>query len=703
MTMQSSTHKNPFFFPFGTPRETFPFPDITVEDIEEAVREGIRQEDAEVAAIAEQAAPPTFENTVAALDGAGGLLERATAVMYNLLSAETSDRLDELAQQLAPVIADHEADVMLNPRLFARVKAVREGMEAAGLDAGQRQLVEKTYEAFERSGAGLDASGQQRFREITAELSRLSLRFSQNCLKETNARVLHVTDEADLEGLPPTAVEQAAREARERGLGGWVFTMQAPSYRPFMMYARRRRLRRQLYMDYNTRCAHGDEWDNFEVVRRLVELRRQLAALLGYSCYADYALRRRMAGNVARVDELYRQLLDNYLAPARREVAEVEALAREEEGPDFRLEPWDFAYYADRLKRRRFDVDAEALRPYFGLSRVKEGVFGLAERLYGIRLRRNPDIPVYHPEVEAYEAFDADGRYLAVLYADFYPRPGKQGGAWMTTYKEQWRGPDGADSRPHVAICTNFTRPSGGQEAQLTLDEVETFLHEFGHALHAICSEVRFRSLSCTNVYWDFVELPSQFMENYATEKEFLCTFARHCETGSPLPEELLRRIVAARNFNVAYACMRQVSFGLLDMAYYRLREPLREDVASFERAAWAPARLLPEAPGTCMSVQFGHIMSGGYAAGYYSYKWAEVLDADAFSLFRQRGIFDRETAASFRQNILSRGGTADPMELYVRFRGRKPTIGALLARNGIAQSPAPSAPEPGAQPRKHD
>ena len=437
-------------------------------------------------------------------------------------------------------------------------------------------------------------------------------------------------------------------------------------------------------MAYNTQCTHDNEQNNFDIVRQLVNHRMELARLLGYTDYADYVLRKRMAEDSAHVYRLLDDLLEAYTPAAHREVAEVEALARRLEGDDFQLMPWDFSYYSEKLKNEKYQFDEEALRPYFELSRVKEGVFGLATRLYGITFRRNPDIPVYHPDVDAYEVFDTDGSYLAVLYTDFHPRAGKRSGAWMTSYKEQWTEADGTDSRPHVSVTMNFTKPTADKPALLTFSEVTTFLHEFGHALHGMFARTRFQSMSGTNVYWDFVELPSQFMENFAIEKDFLHTFARHYQTDAPIPDEWIQRIVDASNFNVAYSCLRQVSFGLLDMAWYTRREPFSGDVAAYERQAWQRAQLLPPIDGTCMSVQFGHIMSGGYSAGYYSYKWAEVLDADAFSVFKQHGIFDRATADSFRQHILSKGGTEHPMTLYKRFRGQEPTIDALLKRNGI-------------------
>lgn len=672
---------NVFLRPFSTPHSTYPFDKIKTSDLKPAILEGIREEDEEIKKIVENKDVPTFENTVVAMEKSGSLLDRVTTVMYNLLSADTNDELDALSQEMAPVLSEHSNNIMLNERLFERIKYVNEHEHLT--DEEDKMLMEKTYTAFERSGAALDKGKKQRFREITAELSKLALKFSQNNLKETNNWVLHVEDKRDLEGLPEMQIDQAASAAAERGEKGWVFTLHAPSYVPFMTYASNRGLRKQMYMAYNTKCTKNNQNNNFKIVSDIVNLRRELAQLLGYSTYADFVLKKRMAENVGNVDKLVHELIDNYKGPAKGEVSAVEKLAKETEGEDFCIEPWDFSYYSHKLQKKLFDIDAEMLRPYFELSKVKEGVFGLATRLYGITFKENTDIPVYHPDVKAYEVFDKDGSFLAVLYADFHPRKSKQGGAWMTNYKEEWDG----TSRPHVSIVMNLTKPTENTPSLLTLGEVETFLHEFGHALHGIFASTKYRSLSGTNVYWDFVELPSQFMENYAVEREFLLTFARHYKTGEPLPDDLIKRIVDSRNFNAAYACMRQVSFILLDMAYYTKYTEFEEDVRSFEKRAWKDAQMLPQQPDTCMSVQFGHIMSGGYAAGYYSYKWAEVLDADAFSMFKENGIFDKKTAERFRNCILSKGGTRPPMELYEDFRGHKPTIDALLERNGIKKN----------------
>ena len=660
--------QNPFFSPYVNT----PFHLIRNEHIIPAVRQGIDEQLAEIDAIVNNSESPTFENTILALENSGALLDRVTTVMYNLLSAHTNDELEGIAQELSPVLSEHSSNIMLNEALYLRVKAVMD-KGADDLDAEERMLLEKTYEGFERAGANLSAEKKERFREIKKELSQLTLQFSQNNLKETNDFILHIKDEAELAGLPESQREQALIAARERQLEGWVFTLHAPSYVPFLQYAENRELRRKIYEAYNTKCTHQNEHNNFEIVTRLVNLRRELAQLLGYPTYADYALKRRMAEEPKQVNELLAQLISAYKSKAKSEVDEVFALSKDEP------QPWDFAFYAHKLQKQRYDIDAEMLRPYFELSRVKQGVFGLATKLYGITFVENKDIPVYHEDVTAYDVFDVDGSHLAVIYTDFHPRASKQGGAWMTSYREQSEG-----ERPHVSIVMNFSKPTDDKPALLTHSELETFLHEFGHALHGIFANTRFKSLSGTNVYWDFVELPSQFMENYAVEKDFLRTFAFHYETGEPLPEEFVARIVASRNFNAAYACMRQVSFGLLDMAYYTLTEPFTADVRTFERNAWQEAQMLPAFESACMTVQFGHIMSGGYSAGYYSYKWAEVLDADAFAFFKQHGIFNQDVATSFRKNILERGGTQHPKMLYREFRGQDATIDALLERTGV-------------------
>ena len=679
---QQDNRRNPFFaHPYETPHDTAPFDQIRLEDYEPAFMEGIRQDDELTDTIVNNPEPPTFDNTIS-FSVPDNLLGRVGNVFFNLLSAETNDDMDALAQKMSPILTEHANNVLLNEELFARVKAVYENHRE--LAPEEQMLLEKSYNGFIRSGANLSPEDKEKFRAISKELGQLTLQFSQNNLKETNAFRLLLTGKQDLAGLPESAIEAAALAAKERNLEGWLFTLHAPSYNPFMTYADNRELRKRMYMARNTICTHDNDCNNIDIVRRIVNLRRERAQLLGYPTFADFILQKRMAENSENVYKLLNDLLEAYLPTAREEVKAVEQKARETEGEDFVLQPWDFGYYAHKLQLEKFNLDAEMLRPYFELSRVKEGVFGLATRLYGITVKENKDIPVYHPDVTAYEVFDKDGSYLAVLYTDFHPRKGKQSGAWMTSYKDQWIDEDGTDHRPHVSVTMNLTKPTESKPALLTLGEVETFLHEFGHALHGIFSRTRFESLSGTSVYWDFVELPSQIMENFAVERDFLNTFAKHYQTGEPLPDELIDRIVRSRNFNAAYACIRQVSFGLLDMAYYTMDQPFEGDVFEFERKAWAAAQLLPQPDGTCMSVQFGHIMSGGYAAGYYSYKWAEVLDADAFSLFKEKGIFSLDVAQRFRDHILSRGGTEPPMTLYKRFRGQAPTIDALLERNGI-------------------
>ena len=703
MINEKKARTNPFFEPYNTPHDTAPFDRIRMEDFEEAMLEGIRRDDEQIERIINNPAKPTFDNTIISVDdekdkeGYYDLLGRVSTVFFNLLSAETNDEMDALAQKMSPILTKHANDIRLNERLFERVKYVHQHHRK--LTAEEKMLLDNCYDGFVRSGALLDAAGKERLRQLTEEASMLGLQFSQNLLKENKAFTLHITDEAQLDGLPDTAREAAALAAKEQQKEGWVFTLDFPSYSPFMTYSTQRELRRQLYMAKNTECIHDNTENNLEICKRLINLRRELAQLLGHKTYADYVLKHRMAGNVRNVYKLLNNLIDAYKPTAIKEVEAIEKMARKLEGNNFKLEPWDFSFYSHKLQLQKYNLDAEMLRPYFELSKVIDGVFGLANRLYGITFKENKDIPVYHPDVKAYEVFDEDGSFLAVFYADFHPRKGKQGGAWMTEYQGQWKEridekkPLGDDNmrnvRPHVSVVMNLTKPTEEKPALLTLGEVETFLHEFGHSLHGMFANTRFESLSGTNVWWDFVELPSQFMENFSIEKEFLRTFAFHYQTGEPLPDELIDRIVKSRNFNVAYACMRQVSFGLLDMAYYTQKDEFTADIIQFEKKAWEKAMVLPQLPDTCMTVQFSHIMAGGYAAGYYSYKWAEVLDADAFSVFKKHGIFDKKTASSFRENILSKGGTENPMTLYKRFKGGEPTIDALLKRNGIKKRQA--------------
>jgi len=678
-------HKNPFLEPYGTLHDTVPFDRIQLEDFEEAFMEGIRRDNEYLEKTINNPEKPTFDNTILNPFDEGDnyydLLDRVSTVFFNLLSAETNDEMDALAQKMQPILTQHANDMRLNPQLFERIRQVH--LHHRRLTPEEKMLLDNCYEGFVRSGALLDEEGKTKLRQLTEEASMLSLQFSQNLLKENKAFTLHITDEAQLDGLPDTAREAAALAAKEAGKEGWLFTLDMPSYSPFMTYSTQHELRKQMYMARNTECTHDNSENNIEICKRLINLRREIAQLLGYKTYADYVLKRRMASNVRNVYRLLDDLIDAYKPTAMKEREELIKLFKKNNS-QLKMMPWDSGFYSHKLQMKKYNLDAEMLRPYFELSKVINGVFGLANRLYGITFKENKDIPVYHPDVKAYEVFDKDGSYLAVFYADFHPRKGKQGGAWMTEYQGQWITKKGENIRPHVSVVMNLTKPTDEKPALLTLGEVETFLHEFGHSLHGMFSNTRFESLSGTNVWWDFVELPSQFMENFSIEKDFLRTFAFHYQTGEPLPDELIRRIVKSRNFMVATACLRQVSFGLLDMAYYTKKDAFTDDIIPFEKKAWKKAILGEQLPDTCMTVQFSHIMAGGYAAGYYSYKWAEVLDADAFSVFKRHGIFDQKTAQRFRDNILSRGGTEHPMTLYKRFRGGEPTIDALLKRNGI-------------------
>ena len=686
--LEKENRENPFFVSYNTPHDTVPFNRIKTSDDEEAFMEGIRRDNEEIDKIINDPEPPTFDNTLARVDLTKGehyydLLDRVSSVFSCMLSAETNDELDALAQKISPILTEHSNDVSLNPKLFARIKAVYDNPDRE-LTAEEQMLLEKSYDGFVRSGALLDQEGKDKLRKLTEEASILSLQFSQNLLKENKAYTLHIVDEKQLDGLPDTAKEAAAHTAKENGKDGWLFTLDYPSYSPFMTYSTQRELRKQMYMARNTVCTHDNTENNVEICKRLINLRREIAQLLGYETYADYVLKHRMASNIGNVYELLDNLIDAYKPTAINELKEIEAKAKAMEGDEFQLMPWDFGFYSHKLQLEKYNLDAEMLRPYFQLDKVIDGIFGLANKLYGITFKENTDIQVYHPDVKAYEVFDKDGSYLAVFYADFYPRKGKQGGAWMTEFKGQWITRKGENSRPHVSVVMNLTKPTEKKPALLTLSEVETFLHEFGHSLHGMFANTRFESLSGTNVWWDFVELPSQFMENYAIEKDFLRTFAFHYQTGDPIPDDIIDRIHKSRNYLAGYNCLRQVSFGLLDMAYYTKKDAFTDEILPFEKKAWEKAIISPQLQDTCMTVQFSHIMAGGYAAGYYSYKWAEVLDADAFSMFKENGIFNQDTAQSFRDNILSRGGTEHPMTLYTRFRGRKPTIDALLKRNGI-------------------
>lgn len=672
------------------PHGTFPFHLVTLKDYEDAMNYGMQVEKEEMEEILSNPETPTFENTIVALEQSGDLLGEVSDVFFNLTSAETNDEMDELAEKMSPILSDHATSLCFDPRLFKRVETVYnfyhkdhpEKYELMSVE--DKRLLDDTYDGLIRSGANLDEKKKARLKEISNEMSLLDLQFSQNKLKEINAFELHITNEADLKGLPATAIDAARQTAKEKNKDGWIITLKAPSMSPFMTYSANRELRKKVWIAYNTICTHNNKHNNFETVRKIVNLSLEEAQIIGYDCYADFVLVERMAENKENVYNLLNQLIKAYKPTALKELESIKKYAKELEGEDFELQPWDVGYYSNKLQEKLYNINSEMLRPYFELSKVKEGVFGLATRLYGITFVKNNDIPVYHKDVEAFEVLDKDGTFLAVLYCDFHPRDGKKSGAWMTTYRGQYYDKDGNNVRPHVSLVMNLTRPTATNPSLLTLGEVETFLHEFGHSLHEIFSQCKYGELSGTNVYWDFVELPSQLMENFSIERDFLSTFARHYQTGEQIPDDLIQRIIDSRNFCVAMGCLRQVSFGLLDMAYYTLTKPLTTDIQEFERNAWKDAVIIPTYDEACMSVQFSHIMAGGYAAGYYSYKWAEVLDADAFDLFKQNGLFDTNTANKFRNEVLSRGATEHPMVLYKRFRGKAPSIDALLKRNGI-------------------
>ncbi len=678
----ANTQNNPLLENFNTPHETAPFNKIKNEHFLPAFQEAIKSGETEVEAIKNNSSEPTFENTVVALDRAGKLLNRTAGIFFNLMSSETNDELQQIAQEVSPMLTKFQNDITLDSILFERIKTVYAQKEKLNLTPEQETLLENSYVNFVRQGANLSEKDKKKFREISTELSKLTLKFGENVLKETNSYELQVTDKNQLSGLPESALEAAAGLAKSKDKEGWVFTLHMPSYLPFMKYSDNRELRKEMYIAYSSKSFKGNEFDNQENVKRIVGLRLEMAELLGYDNYADYVLERRMAMNQDGVYKLLNDLYEASFNVANREKAEVQEFAKRN-GFEDEIMPWDWTYYSEKLKIEKFDLNDEMLKPYFELDKVVSGVFGLATELYGVTFKPNKNIPVYNEEVVPFEVFDADGKFLSVLYTDFHPRPGKQGGAWMNDFKGQWKE-NGLDSRPHVTIVMNFTRPTETKPALLTFDEVETFMHEFGHALHGMLADSTYQSLSGTNVYRDFVELPSQILENWAVEKTFLDRFAVHYQTGEKIAAELVQKIVDSQNYLAGYLSIRQLSFGYLDMAWHSLEKPFEGIVKDFEEKAWRKTQIFPRIDEVCMSTQFGHLFAGGYAAGYYSYKWAEVLDADAFSVFKEKGLFNRKVAASFRENILEKGGTEHPMVLYKRFRGHEPTVDALLERSGL-------------------
>lgn len=689
--------------PYGAPQ----FDKIKTEHYLPAFEQAITEAKAEIDAIVNNPDAPTFENTIAALDEAGGRLNDAAGIFYNLMEADTNDQMQDIAEKVSPMMTEYSMYVSLNEPLFARVKAVHESAE--GLEPDQARLLEKTWKSFVRSGANLGAEDKETYSKLSEQLSLLTLQYGKNVLAATNSFTLNLTDEADLEGLPDFVREAAVETAKSKEMEGWAFDLSAPSYGAFMKYSTRRDLRQKMWMAYNTRATEGEN-SNIELCRQIAESRLKIANILGYETYADYALEERMAKNPHTVNEFIQKLLEPSLPAAKAEVKELYEYARANGFEDSEIQPWDFGFWSEKLKDARYSINDEQLKPYFRLESCIDAAFGLAEKLYGLTFEERKDIPVYHPDVKVYDVKDADGVHKALFYADFFPRASKRGGAWMTEFRGQ-SIVNGVEKRPFISLVTNFTKPTADKPSLLTHDELTTLLHEFGHSLHGILAEGRYSSLTGTNVSRDFVELPSQIMENWAFEPEFLDTFARHFETGEALPDTLVNKIVAAKNYHAAYAQVRQLQFGILDMAWHTLKggsESAHFDASAssatgsrlsdlktmqelgtiaFEKAALKSSNVIPSIPEACISTSFSHIFSGGYSAGYYSYKWSEVLEADAFSLFKEKGIFSTEVSHSFRDNILSKGCSEDEDVLYRRFRGHDPEPEALLEKLGIVRN----------------
>lgn len=683
-TTISCTMQNPLLteskLPYGAPQ----FDQIKNEHYMPAFEQAIAEAKADVDAIIACQDAPTFENTIVALEQSGRTLDRVSSIFFNLLEAVSDDEMQDIAEKVSPMLTEFSMYVSLNESLFQRVKAVWEQRESLSLDADQARLLEKSYKSFSRNGANLSAEDKATFSKYSEELSLLSLQFNKNVLAATNAFVLNLKDSCELAGLPDFVLEQGAAAAAEKGLEGWAFDLSYPSYGPFMKYSTRRDLREKLYRAYNTRALGGD-FDNRENIMKIVDLRMKEAMLLGYGTYAGYAIEERMAKNPETVNAFIEKLLTPSLPAARAEVADILAFAKANGFEGEAIMPWDFSFWSEKYRDEKYALNDELLKPYFQLENCISAVFDLAHRLYGINFTERKDIPGYHKDVKVYDVTDESGKHLSLFYADFFPRASKGNGAWMTEFRGQ-RIIDGVEYRPFVSIVTNFTKPTAKDPSLLTHDELTTFLHEFGHALHGMLAEGRYGSLSGTNVSRDFVELPSQIMENWAFEPEYLNTFARHYQTGEALPVELIDKIVAAKNYLAAYSQVRQLHFGILDMVWHTLTALPQTDAVSFEKQALADAAVMPNVPECAISTSFGHIFSGGYSAGYYSYKWAEVLEADAFSLFQEKGIFNREVSDSFRRNVLSKGSTEDEAVLYRRFRGHDPEPEALLTKLGITK-----------------
>ena len=697
---QQQPTANPFFDEFATVHNSVPFSSIENKHYEEAIDRGIEIQNKEIADIVNQSAAPTFENTIVALERSGSDLNRVLNVFYPMLSALSDDELMDISLRVSGKLSKHSTDISLNEGLWKRIKTVYDMRDRLNLNAEDSMLLTTTYDSFARSGAELKGEKRDEYRRLSAHLSDLTTKFGQNVLKELNTYEIWLTAD-DLSGLPESSVEAAALAAKEKGREGeYLFTLAQPVYTAFMKYSDRSDLRERLYRLYNGRNTKG-EYSNMEILADIAETRREIAALFGKKNYAEYSLEKSMAETPENVYKLLNELAEAYRPAQLKEFAEIESYASQLEGRPVKIKAWDYSYYSNKLQQAKYSYNEEELRPYFELNNVIDGVFGLATKLYGLTFESNADIEVYHPDVKAYDVKDADGSYLGVIYTDFFPRESKRPGAWMTGFKDECVTADGTQVRPHVTIVMNFTKPTGTKPALLTPYEVETFLHEFGHALHGLLADTKYASLSGTSVYRDFVELPSQFNENYLTQKEFLDGFARHYVTGEPIPQNLVDKIVQSSQYGAAYACLRQLGFGFTDMAWHTIESPV-EDVVGFERKALESVSMFDDVDGCIFSPQFSHIFSGGYAAGYYSYKWAEVLDADAFSLFLKNGLFDKATADSFRRNVLMKGGTEHPMTLYKRFRGQEPTIDALLERDGI-KSPSESPKLPQDLPARKD
>ncbi len=680
---ETMMQENPLMTSFNTPYETVPFSRIKPEHFEPAILKALEDTRKEIRKITDNPGKPSFENTVEALAFSGMHLNRLQQILSNLNSAETNEKLQAVAEKMMPLISDFHSEVMQNEKLFARIEKVYRQKDELQLDEVQKTLLEKTYKSFVRNGAKLNEKDKKELKEINRKLTELSLKFNKNVLHDTNEYILHINDETQLAGLPERVIQAAKEEAEKRQKEGWIFTLHYPSYGPFMKYAQNRALREKFYKLYGSRAFKGDAYDNRKVVLEEVKLRKRKANLLGYETYAEYVLEERMAETPRKVMEFLDELYNNAKPFALKEWKTLQNLARKD-GID-RLQAWDVAYYSEKLKKQKLELDEEKLKPYFPLEQTVEGLFEVARKLYGIKFEPAPDIDVYHPDVKAYKVKDKTGELLAIFYADFFPRPGKRQGAWMTSYKPQYIK-DGKNSRPHISIVMNFTKPTSGEPSLLSFYEVNTLYHEFGHALHGMLSQVVYPGLSGTNVYWDFVELPSQIMENWTYEPEVLKMFARHYKTGEPIPYEYIEKLKEEKKFLEGLATLRQLGFGYLDMAWHHRFPEGYDHIADFENKAVNPTRFYDYVPGTLISTSFGHLFAGGYAAGYYSYKWAELLDADAFSIFKKNGIFDKETAQRFR-HLLEQGGTRHPMDLYKEFAGRPPRPDALLERAGFKET----------------